>query len=140
MTGPNGDLDPWADWIVAQYFDYVQVSVHYDQAADVTVDDVAQLPANAFGAGMAAKQATISGAPAAADQSPVLAVSDPGFIAGVVPSVADTSAGFNVPRGQGPPLVPSYDGNATLVTQVDATVPRARLWQMLTNTFTPKTW
>src|SRR4029079_485242 len=31
MNGPNGDLDPWANWIVAQKFRYVQVSAYYDQ-------------------------------------------------------------------------------------------------------------
>jgi hypothetical protein len=142
MTGPNGDLDPWADWIVAQYFNYVQISVYYDQGADVTAEDLAKLPQNPLGTWMSAKHAKISNLPTAADQVPVLAVADPSFVAAVVPSAADTSAGFNVPRGQGPPLVPSDGGNATLVTQIDATGARTRMWQMLTNpsTFQPEPW
>ena len=31
MNAPNGDMDPWADWIVAQRFRYIQVSAYYDQ-------------------------------------------------------------------------------------------------------------
>jgi hypothetical protein len=137
MTGPNGDLDPWADWIVAQFFDYVQVSVYYDQGADVTADDLPNLPANQFGTWMAQKQPYLSNRQEAPDQEVILAVSDSSFIVSVVPSVADTSAGFNSPRGQGPPLVPSDGGNARLVTQINAATARARLWEMLTN---PKTF
>jgi hypothetical protein len=139
MAAPNGDLDPWADWIVAQYFSYVQISVFYDQRADVTADDVGQLPQNQLGAWIAAKQAKIAVLPDASDQQPILAVSDPGFVTSVVRGIPDTSAGFNVPPGQGPPLVPSDMGNAWLVSQVDPAVPRARLWEMLTSasTFQP---
>ena len=36
MNPPNGELDPWADWIVAQVFQYIQVSAFYDQTGDVT--------------------------------------------------------------------------------------------------------
>ena len=139
MTGPNGDLDPWADWIVAQYFNYVQISVYYDQSADVTADDLAGLPKNQFGVWMSTKHAQLSSQPTASEQEAILVVSDRDFIASVVPSVADTSAGFNVPRGQGPPLVPNDGGNAWLVTQVNAAVARTRMWAMLTNpnTFQP---
>ena len=139
MNGPNGDLDPWADWIVAQYFQYVQISVHYDQGADVTADDLASLPKNQLGDWMSAKHAKLSNLPSASDQEPMLAVSDPRFVTAVVRSAADTSAGFNVPPGQGPAVVPSDSGNAWLVTQIDAAVARARMWEMLTNpnTFQP---
>jgi hypothetical protein len=131
MTGPNGDLDPWADWIVAQKFRYVQVSAFYDQAADVTDDDV--LPANDLGIWMAAKRAKLSTLPVAADQEPILALAAPEFVTNVVPSSADTSAGFASPFGQGPPLVPDPNGNAWLITQIDATAARKRMWQMLGN-------
>lgn len=137
MTGPNGDLDPWADWIVAQHFNYVQISVYYDQGADVTEDDLAGLPTNSFVTWMSSKRAEISDLPTASDQEAILAVSTQDFIASVVQSAADTSAGFNSPRGQGPPLVPNDSGNAWLVTQINADVARARLWEMLTN---PKTF
>src|SRR5207302_11493619 len=35
MAMPNGEMDPWADLIVATRFRYVQVSAFYDQRADV---------------------------------------------------------------------------------------------------------
>lgn len=133
MGSPNGDLDPWADWIVAQYFTYVQISVYYDQGVDVTPDDLPKLPANPFGAWMSTKQAKVSKAQNAADQGAILAVADASFDVAVVPGKADTSPGFNVPPGQGPSMVPSPDGNGWLVTQIDPAAPRARLWQMLTN-------
>jgi hypothetical protein len=137
MNDPNGDLDPWADWIVAQQFNYVQIGVTYDQGGDVTQDDLANLPRNPFGDWMATKHAKLSTMQTASDQEPILAVSDPRFIAAVVQSAADISAGFNSPRGQGPPLVASDGGNAWLVTQINAAVARTRLWEMLTN---PKTF
>ena len=36
MGIPNGEMDPWADTIVAGRFRYVQVSAFYDQLTDVT--------------------------------------------------------------------------------------------------------
>ena len=44
MNGPNGDLDPWADWIVAQRLRYVQISGFYNQFEDVSETEVAALP------------------------------------------------------------------------------------------------
>jgi len=136
MTGPNGDLDPWADWIVAQKFRYVQISAFYDQSADVTADDV--LPANPLGDWMAAKRTSLSPLPVASDQEPILALAAPEFVTTVVQSSADTSAGFASPFGQGPPLVPDPNGNAWLITQIDATAARKRMWQMLNNPATFK--
>jgi hypothetical protein len=49
MDGPNGDLDPWAGWIVAQKYRYVQVSAYYDQTGDVMDADLTRLPRNALG-------------------------------------------------------------------------------------------
>lgn len=131
MSSPNGDLDPWADWIVAQYFRYVQVSVSYDQSGDVTADDLTALPKSPLVTWMATKLASLSKMPKSSDQGPVLAVSDPGFITTALRSAVDTSAGFNSPAGQGPPLAASAGGSDWLVTEVDATVPRARMLQML---------
>jgi len=132
MAEPNGDLDPWADWIVAQHFAYVQLSVHYDQGADLTVDDFARLPANRFGTWLSDKHGKLSELESASEQEAILAVADARFVAAVVPGRPDTSPGFNVPPGQGPSIVPSDGGNVWLVTQIDPTVPRARLWDMLT--------
>jgi hypothetical protein len=131
MSSPNGDLDPWADWIVVQHFRYVQVAVAYDQSGDVTADDLTNLPKSPLTTWMATKQASLSKVPKSSDQGPVLAVAEPSFITTVLRSVVDTSAGFNSPAGQGPPLAASAGGSNWLVTEIDATVPRARLWQML---------
>lgn len=139
MGAPNGDFDPWADWIVAQYFTYLQVSVSYDQGADVTAADVGKLPGNPLGTWMASKRATLASLQGTPDQGPLLALAAPAFVTTVVRGIPDTSAGFNVPRGQGPPLVPYETGNAWLVTQVDATAARSRLWSVLNDptTFSP---
>jgi hypothetical protein len=139
MASPNGDLDPWADWIVAQHFAYVQISVYYDQNADVTAYDVDALFKNLFGTRMAAKRASFPTLPNASDQEAILVFSEATFVTSVVRSVVDILAGFNSPPGQGPPLVAADGGNAWLVTGVDAAAARARLWQMLTNpnTFRP---
>jgi hypothetical protein len=138
MTGPNGDLDPWADWIVAQRFRYVQISATYDQLEnDVTEDDLADLPDNEFGEWMAAKQPKLNKQWNAADQIAVLAVGLRNFAGSPQRASSDTSAGFNSPVGQGPPLVPDAHGNAWLVTEIDDGLARPRLWEMLLD---PRTW
>jgi hypothetical protein len=131
MSAPNGDLDPWADWIVAQYFTYVQISIPYDQGTDLTADELDKLPPNPFVAWMSAKRARLANASGPADHGAILAVAAPGFVTSAVRSTADTSAGFNVPRGQGPPLVPDENGNAWLVTQIDGTAARSQIWAKL---------
>ena len=50
MGMPNGEMDPWADAIVATRFRYVQVSAFYDQLADLPTSILGMLPANDFGA------------------------------------------------------------------------------------------
>jgi len=131
MTGPNGDLDPWADWIVAQRFRYVQISARYDQSTDVTTNDLSSLPGNAFGDWMAAKQPNLSPLDTAADQVAVLAVALADFPVTTVRSSADISAGFGNPIGQGPPLAPDADGNAWLVSEISPRLGQAVLWQTL---------
>jgi hypothetical protein len=131
MTGPNGDLDPWADWIVAHKFHYVQVTVLHDQAADVTADDSKNLPKNAFGDWMAAKQPNLSKLDTAADHLAVLVAALPSFVTTATPSAPDSAAVFGSPQGQGPPLSPSATGTASVVTQVDDPLVRKRLWEML---------
>ena len=44
MGVPNGDINPWADYIVASRFRYVQVSSWYDQLTDVPVFEPFQSP------------------------------------------------------------------------------------------------
>jgi hypothetical protein len=131
MTGPNGDLDPWADWIVAQRFSYVQISATHEQSADATADELARLPKNKFVEWMVAKQPNLLTYTNAVDQIAVLAVAVPGFVTSPERCSSDISAGFNSPRGQGPPLVPDANGNAWLVTQITSSLARSSLWQAL---------
>ena len=44
MGIPNGEMDPWAEMIVAARFRYVQVSAYYDQLTDVPASRVDDLP------------------------------------------------------------------------------------------------
>jgi hypothetical protein len=138
MTGPNGDLDPWADWIVAQKFRYIQVSVYYDQSADVTANELPSLPDNAFGTWMKAKHPKLFTSWNAADQETILALATTDFVTTVEPCSADISGGFGSPFGQGPPLLPDPAGKAWLVTQVNGTAARAHMWKMLNNPATFK--
>ena len=135
MSGPNGDLDPWADWIVAQRFRYVQVSTYYDQTADVTSAEISSLPKNAFGDWMAAKQPNIFTITTASDQITALAVGLPTFVGAVERAAPDTSAGFDPTRALA--LPPSAGGNVWVVTQIAAPLAKSSLWQMLLD---PKTF
>jgi hypothetical protein len=129
MAGPNGELDPWADWIVSQRFRYVQVSAFYDQTADVTTAEIANLPRNPLGDWMAAKQPNLFTITTAADQVTALAVGLPAFATAIQRAVPDASAAFD--STQGPPLTPDAAGNVWIVTQSAAPLAKSRLWQML---------
>lgn len=129
MDAPNGDMDPWADWIVAERFRYVQVSTYYDQTGDVTTAEIPSLPSNAIGTRIANKQPNIIAVPQASDQVALLAMGLPGFTTGVQRVSPDTSAAFD--PTQGPPLVSDPSGNAWVVTQIASPLAGSRLWQML---------
>jgi len=129
MNAPNGDMDPWADWIVAQRFRYIQVSAYYDQTGDVTTADLPSLPSNALGSRIATKQPNIIAVPQASDQVALLAMGLPGFTVSAVRVSPDTSGGFDAT--QGPPLVPDPNGNDWVVTQIAAPLAQSRLWQLL---------
>jgi len=133
MGGPNGDLDPWANWIVAQRFTYVQVSTYYDQTGDVTTAELPNLPSNPLGTWMLNKQPNLYTIATASDQVTALAVGlssgTSTFVTSVVQATPDTSGGFDA--SQGLPLVPSTDGTAWVVTGIAAPLAKARLWQML---------
>ena len=131
MNGPNGDLDPWAGWIVAQKYRYVQVSAYYDQTGDVLDADLNRLPRNALGDWIRNKQPKIYTIPQASDQIAVLAVALPKFVVNVQRSSPDTSVAFD--DMQGPPLRPDDAGNAWVVTKIDAPLAATHLWEMLTN-------
>jgi hypothetical protein len=129
MGGPNGDLDLWANWIVAQRFRYVQVSAYYDQTGDVATADLGKLPSNPLGAWIADKQPNVFKITTASDQVSVLSVGLRGFAVGVIRAAPDVSGGFDTMRGL--PLVPATDGNVWLVTQIAAPLAASHLWQWL---------
>jgi hypothetical protein len=129
MGAPNGDMDPWADWIVSQRFRYVQVSTYYDQTADVTMAEVPYLPQNALGNRFATKLPNIIAIPQASDQVALLAMALPGFTVSVQRAAPDTSGAFD--STQGPPLTPNANGNNWVVTQIAGPLAQSRLWQML---------
>jgi hypothetical protein len=128
MGAPNGDLDPWASQIVATRFRYVQVSAFYDEQADVPVSRLSDLPANALGDWMRAKQPKIYQPSSASDQVALLAASLPGFAASVQPvSAAPTNPGST----DGPNLALDPSGKALVVTDSVGALASARLWELL---------
>lgn len=129
MDGPNGDMDPWADWIVVHRYRYVHVGTWYDQTEDVTTAQLPDLPANPLGERIADKLPKIIPDLTASDQVALLAVALPQFVTAVGRASPDTSAGFDA--AQGPTLVPDAAGRSWVVTQISAPLAAPRLWQML---------
>jgi hypothetical protein len=129
MGWPNGELDPWADWIVGQRFRYIQVNGYYDQLGDVSSAKAADLPANPFGAWMAAKVPSVFQIPMSSDQIGVLSVGIPTFATAVGRAVVDPSAAFDATTG--PPLIQQADGSAWVVPSCDSAMAGERLWKML---------
>ena len=127
MARPNGDMDPWADWIVVQRFRYVHVGTWYDQTGDVTTAQLPDLPNNPLGMRIADKRPNIIPDLTASDQVALLAVALPGFVTAVERASPDTSAGFD--SMQGPTLVPDAAGSTWVVTQLAAPLAAARLWR-----------
>ena len=126
MGIPNGEMDTWADVVVAQRFRYVQVSAFYDQKTDVPDSLLSQLPANAFTSWIESKQADVWDDLVAADQVAVLAVAMPSFVASVV-RVAQQGAGDD----DMPTLSRDPDGPVWLVTEVSGADGTARFQEML---------
>jgi hypothetical protein len=129
MAAPNGEMDPWADAIVTAHFRFVQVSAFYDQLTDVPDARLSDLPDNAFGDWIAAKQPKIWNLAVAADQVSVVAVGVPTFATAVerVSAAALVGAGATA----GPDLVPDPNGGARLVTQNASADGTARFWKAL---------
>jgi hypothetical protein len=132
MGVPNGDLDTWADTIVAQRLRYIQVSAVYDQTTDVPSSILPQLPTNTFTTWLRAKQPNIWSTLVAADQAGLLAVAIPSFVATAVPAVQRGTSADNLPV-----LAGDASGSDWLVTQLNGALAPARLWQMLLD---PKTF
>jgi hypothetical protein len=133
MGIPNGEEDPWADTIVIQKLRYVQVSARYDQLADVPAERLNELPDNALGDWMRAKQPDIFEIEEAADQVSVIAVGIPAFVASFT---RVSQAGF---AGDQPLLAADPDGSAWLVNESARGAGTARLWELLLDpaTFSP---
>jgi hypothetical protein len=135
MGAPNGELDPWAGWIVTERFRYVQVCTFYDATIDLPASELGTLPNNPLGELVAQQQPRIAGDPTRADQVSILAVGLPEFVVTLENVEPDSSQGFDA--NNGPALVPSTSGRASLVTGIDPSVAGARLRQMLAD---PKTF
>jgi hypothetical protein len=129
MAVPNGEMDPWADVIVATRFRYVQVSAFYDELADVPDSRLSELPANAFGDWMRAKQPQILQTQVASDQVSLLAASLPGFVV----SVQSVSVALPLTTGAsaGPDLPLAASGTDLLVNDSAGALASARLWELL---------
>jgi hypothetical protein len=122
----NGEMDPWADAIVASKFTYVQVSTYYDPMSDVPADLLPQLPATPFTTWIKNKQPKVWDDLDAADQNAVSALVLPQFVTATqkVTLQAPTSGGL-------PSLVKDDGGSILLVTQVSGAIATSTLWQML---------
>ena len=129
MGKPNGNGDPWADFIVASQFRYVQVSAWYDQLTDVPTDKVSQLPNNALGAWIASKQPNLWQWSPASDQVSVLAVGLPSF-ATAIERVSPAGA-VDGGATAGPDLATSQSGSGWLVTGCDGTAATTLFWEVL---------
>jgi hypothetical protein len=135
MGAPNGELDPWADWIVTERFRYIQVSAFYDATIDLPTSELASLPNNPLGDYVALQQPNIADAPTRNDQVSILAVGQPDFVVAVERVERDRAQVFDA--SVGPELVPSGNGNTWLVTEIEPSVAGSRLRKMMgdPNTF-----
>jgi hypothetical protein len=132
MGAPNGSGDPWADVIVTSRFRYVQVSAWYDQSTDVPASSVSELPNNALGAWIAAKQPNLWQWWPASDQVSVLAVGLPTFANAIerVSAVGAVDGGATA----GPDLASDQGGPGWLVTGCDGTAATNAFWTALRST------
>jgi hypothetical protein len=126
MGPPNGEMDKWADVIVAQKFCYVQVSSFYDQMTDVPDSLLPQLPKNAFTSWITAKQTKIYDDALAADQGAVVAVAVTEYVSAVSRAALSDTTADSIPT-----LASDPSGPIWLVTQVSGAVATARLWNLL---------
>lgn len=126
MGIPNGELDKWADVIVAQKFRYVQVSSYYDQKGDVTDELVAQMPSSAFTAWIQAKQDKVYDNSYAADQVSLFAVALPDVVSTVARVVQRKMDSEDVPS-----LTSDADGPIWLLTELNSSLARAHVQERL---------
>lgn len=129
MGIPNGEMDPWADAIVSARLRYVQVNAYYDQLTEVPDSRLGELPSNALGDWIAAKQQDIYDLDVAADQVGILAVGFPAFVT----AVARVSGEGSVAAGAtaGPELTTSPKGPGWLVTEGASALAVGHFWELL---------
>ena len=134
MGEPNGQIDPWADEIVARKFRYVQVNAYYAQQDDIPIARTAELPANPFGAWIASKLADILPMLVATDQNSIVACAFPDFALNVV-RMSEAGAG-PPPAGTWPTLSPNSGGPSWVVTRGNNALATARFWEGLKDPMT----
>jgi hypothetical protein len=132
MGLPNGNLDPWADVIVTSRFRYVQVNGWYDQLTDVTSSNLSQLPSNALGTWIAAKQPNLWQWSPASDQASVLAVGLSTYATTVEHASITTSVDAGATAG--PSLTADPNGPDWIVTGCDGAPASALFWKVLLGT------
>jgi len=132
MGSPNGDRDPWADFIVASQFQYIQVSVWYDQLTDVPADRLSEVPKSELGDWITRKQPNLFTWTPAADQVSVLAAGLPSFVTSARHLSAASSLGAGTTVG--PNLSMEKGGPNWLVTGCDGTAATLQFWTALRTT------
>jgi len=137
MGIPNGEMDPWADFIIATKMTYIQVIARYNSHREISNDQVKDLPKNAFGDWIAKKQPNIWDDTRASDQVAIAAVGIPGFVTKTVSVSPDTTAGAS--SSAGPPLKLVTNGYGLLISEISPDAAVKRFWQMLQDpsTFVP---
>ena len=129
LNGPNGFLDPWANTIVVQRLQYVQVNAFSDQSVLVPAARLAELPANAFGTWVAGKQSQIYGVVGGDEQVSVIAAMLPSFVLAV--ERMSQSGTVATVYGDVPALSLDPNGRVSVVTSADAVLATSRFWQLL---------
>ena len=130
MGWPNGELDPWADWIVGQRFRYIQINGYYDQLGDVTHRQ-GRRPAGE-------RLRRVDGREGLRPFSrfrcrPIRSAC---WRSACRPSSPPSGARSSTPAAAfdattGPPLLDQADGSAWVVPSCDAAMAGDRLWKML---------
>jgi hypothetical protein len=136
MGPPNGDLDPWANAIVAARYQYVQVNAYYDQTQDIPDSRVPQLPKDAFGQWTANKRSMLLTGLTPCDQISVIAAALPTFAQGVTRMTRSGTAPIVVGKMAGgtvPSLSSDVSGKAWVVSSGDSASATNAFWQALTS-------
>jgi hypothetical protein len=135
MGIPNGEMDAWADAIVAAKFTYIQVSAYYDSTTDVPTSRLKDVPSHQFGLWVAAKQSMVWNDDKAADQVAVQAVGVSNFVVSVE-SVAPAGSASDG-GATGPSLLPVTNGRDFLVREIASTTAIEKFWKLIND---PKTY